>query len=396
MSLFSDMKKNPPPHKYYDVLVSEGDTEATILLYGYIGEMWEWNPEKGYEQTGIRDVDFVKELDALAKKYNTIHLRINSPGGEIFHGSAIVTAIRNCPATVHTWIDGVAASMAGIIWMAGKKRHMAKNGMLMLHSASGLCWGNASDMRELADTLDKFDESLIIAAADAVGMSEEDMQAKYFNFQDHWLTYNDVEQEGWLSGKDDYDAAAKLPADMASMTYRDLLAFFEAQGKPATDQPDMLTKIKAWLEEAKAAVLGQPSDIPSPNNVHDMKIEDFKASLTDGTLKLEDVKAFLESLTPPAAPAPTEDVVENEAITALRTENAALKTQMEAFEARLTAFGAQPGAGKSTPPLPDADLPSADGTGKTPKQLLDEDNAKMTAAALSGEALMVTPAGHKG
>jgi len=386
------MKKNLTPHKFYNIMATEGETEATILLYSYIGEVRDWYTG---EQLGVTDIEFVKELDALAAKYPKINIRINSPGGEVFHGSAMVTAIRNCKAEVHTWIDGVAASMAGIIWMSGHKRHMAKNAMLMLHSASNICWGNAKEMREIADILDKFDQSIIIAAADAVGMDEAMMQEKYFNYTDHWLTYKDVDAEGWLAEPDDYEAAAKLPNDMTSMPYRDLVAYFEAQEIKA-EKPGWMAQAKEILDSAKSMIQAfQPQPSSSTINDQDMNLEDFKASITDGKLNLDEVKAHIASLMPPAAPVATaalaEEAEESAAIKALRAEIEAGKEKMTALENRLTAFGALPGASRSTPELPDNDLPSADGSEKTPKQLLEEENEKMLAAAQSGDVVMFTP-----
>lgn len=365
------MKKQP---QYFNILTTEGSDEATILLYGYIGEAYAWDTEKNApKEVGVTDIAFVQELERLAAKYNTIHVRINSPGGEIFHGSAIVTAIRNCKAEVNTWIDGVAASMAGVIWMAGEKRHMAKNGMLMIHSASGLCWGNAADMREMADTLDAFDQSLVTACADALGMSEQDMRKKYFDGKDHWLTYNDVSAEGWLSAAadDDYEAEDKLPEDIAKMSYRDLVAYFEKEKHPQAEQ-GFLQKVRAFFEETAALFGGNHSTTSSAavsteadKNTLDMNLEDFKKSIEAKTLDIKAVKAFLaEQDAPPATPADDND---SEAVAELRKDldaalaaNANLAEQFKTLSAQIAEWGKQPGASKSAPGMPENDLPTDD------------------------------------
>ena len=77
-------------NKFYKILTTEGATEATIMLYDYIGEYYEWSPETGYTKEGITDLDFVQELNRLDEKHSVIHLRINSPGGDMFHGNAIM------------------------------------------------------------------------------------------------------------------------------------------------------------------------------------------------------------------------------------------------------------------------------------------------------------------
>lgn len=378
--------------KYFNIITTEGSDEATILLYGYIGEAYDWMTG---EQKGVTDIDFVQELERLAAKYNTINVRINSPGGEIFHGSAIVTAIRNCKAEVNTWIDGVAASMAGVIWMAGKKRHMAKNAMLMIHSASGLCWGNAADMREMADTLEAFDQSLVTSCADSLGMSEDDMKKKYFDGKDHWLTWNDVDAAGWLSSPDDYQAATKLPKDIAALSYRDLVAFFEKEKRePApAHRPGFLEQVRDFIMEAFGGAPAQPS----PINTLDMNLKEFQDSLAAGTLKLEEVKAHLATLEPPA-PVETEEKTDTPrpvAADPLAAEVTALKQQLEDMKALVAAWGQTPGARKSEPGLPEKDLPSNDNA-DTPEALAKKDADKMAAIAASGNKLTFTPAAKKG
>jgi ATP-dependent protease ClpP protease subunit len=389
---------------FYNILAqAEDDTEATILIYNYIGEWWSWDPEAGYKQTGTTDIQFVNDLDELAKKYPVINVRINCLGGEIFHGAAIVNAIKNCKAEIHTWNDGVAASMAAIIWMSGKQRHMAKNAMLMLHSASMICWGNARDMREMADTLDQFDSSLVISAADSVGAKEDEIRAAYFDGKDHWLTYNDVEALGWSSKDDDFTSGNPLPTNKA-LNYRELLAAYEQKvleghSKPpkpdTTEQPGIVAQFKAWFDEAKSVLAGtNPPSSPSPST-EDMNISDFKASLADGTLNLTEVHAHLESLSTPASSAATgepggDDDEESAVIKDLRAQLAAQATNMTSIEAKITALGAQPGAGKSTPGMPDADLPSADGA-LSIKARYEKANADMAAAAASGEPARFIP-----
>jgi ATP-dependent protease ClpP protease subunit len=102
---------------------------------------------------GVTASDFVNELQGVDAK--NITLRVNSPGGDVFDGLAILNSLRNHPATVNVMVDGLAASAASFIAMAGDSVTMAPNSMMMIHEASGLCMGNSVDMRELADLLDK-------------------------------------------------------------------------------------------------------------------------------------------------------------------------------------------------------------------------------------------------
>ena len=199
---------------YFRVIKSSDDDTDELLLYGYIGD---WGYEEEDDMTAVAVVKAIRECD---KKRRPFRIRINSPGGSVFHGDPIVTAIRQCRSEVHTYIDGMAASMAADIWMAGDKRHMASNSKLMIHRTSTYAFGNAQDLREAADALDKFDEAAIKTFVELTGMDEAEATSKFYNYKDNWLTAADALQYGLIESIDTYDA--KMPDE--SRTYRQLLA----------------------------------------------------------------------------------------------------------------------------------------------------------------------------
>jgi len=380
---------------YYRILTQERQNEATIMLYDYIGEYYDVNDDGFLVPGGVRDIEFVTELERLAEQYPVIHLRINSPGGEVYHGAAIVNAIRTCKAEVHTWNDGLAASMAALIWAAGKERHMAKNAMLMFHSGLWCCIGNPKDMRDCADTLDKMNEAMIAGMADSTGIPEEELMQRYFaDCADHWLTFKDAEAAGLINAMSEYASPADPSADntaLAAMKYKDLLAYFEKTQHP--DSAGFTERVRAAFNNAIAAVTGgkfhsQPSspaaaDVPAKDGKTDieMNLEEFKNSLTAGTLKLEDVQAHLATIKPaePAAavPATADEPAEDQAI-------AALKEQVNQLTATIEAWGKTPGAGKSTPGMPDADPATADGA-MTAQARYEKTNKDLAEAAARNE-----------
>ena len=87
----------------------------------------------------------------------TINVRINSPGGNVFDGVAIANAIKSHPAKTVVYIDGIAASIASIIALAGDEVVMAENAFFMFHEAWSITIGSAEDLRKEADLLDKID-----------------------------------------------------------------------------------------------------------------------------------------------------------------------------------------------------------------------------------------------
>lgn len=142
---------------------AKADDSAAVTIYDEIG----W--------FGVTADDFVRDLRGVKAK--AIDLHLNSPGGDVFDGIAIHNALRDHPATVTAYVDGLAASIASVILQAADNRVMNLGGMVMIHEASGLAIGNAKDMRDLAELLDKASQNIadIYAARsgkDAAGFRE--------------------------------------------------------------------------------------------------------------------------------------------------------------------------------------------------------------------------------
>jgi ATP-dependent protease ClpP protease subunit len=112
------------------------DGVATILLYDQIGTLQQ---EDGSLSYGISGTQLAYEIQYLneVEKVSRINVRINSIGGSVYEGYSIVSAILNSKAPVDTYVDGLAASIAGVIAMAGQKCYMMDYGTLMLHNPSG-------------------------------------------------------------------------------------------------------------------------------------------------------------------------------------------------------------------------------------------------------------------
>ena len=203
---------------YYD---KEGNT-GELYLYGYIGQ--KADPFYGEDpEEDITDKAVVKAIRELEKQTARINIRINSPGGSVMHGDPIITAIRNSKAEIHTYVDGIAASMAFDIWAAAKNRHASINSKLMIHATGGLAFGTAKDMRAAADMLDKFDQSAISTFADATGMSEDEIRKKFYeDYADHWLTAKDALEMGLISEIENYETALPVP-NPEKYSYRELL-----------------------------------------------------------------------------------------------------------------------------------------------------------------------------
>lgn len=116
---------------------------------------------------GVTASDFVRDIGAI--KATNFDLHINSPGGDVFDGLAIYNSIKNHPAEITAYVDGLAASAASFIAMAANKVVMARNSEMMIHDAHGLAVGNSEDMRTLADLLDKNSDNIADIYAQKAG-----------------------------------------------------------------------------------------------------------------------------------------------------------------------------------------------------------------------------------
>jgi len=139
-------------------------TGAEVLIYDEIGAY------------GVSAKGFLAELGALPDGV-PIDLRLNSPGGSVFDAVAIYNALQRHDGTITVWIDGVAASAASYVAMAGDEIVMPKNAFLMIHDPSGLVLGTAAEMREMADTMDKIAGGMIRGYATRSGRTEEEIAA---------------------------------------------------------------------------------------------------------------------------------------------------------------------------------------------------------------------------
>ena len=132
---------------------------AELFIYGPIGDDW--------SQDSVPAASFVKDLRAITAP--SIDLHINSPGGLVFDGVAIYSALRNHPSTVDVSVDGIAASAASFVAMAGDTIAIEKPAKMMIHNAGGMVLGGAQDMRAMADLLDELSATIAGIYADRTG-----------------------------------------------------------------------------------------------------------------------------------------------------------------------------------------------------------------------------------
>jgi len=161
--------------------------EASVYIYDEIS-YW-----------GITAAQFVKDLGEVTAK--VINLHINSPGGDVFDGITIYNGLRNHSATVKVSVDGLAASIASIIAMAGDEIRMAKNSYFMIHRASSIAWGNDSEMLRIAKLLQKIDGTLVETYQDKTGKPADEI--KQLMDDETWMTAEEALAYGFADAVGD-------------------------------------------------------------------------------------------------------------------------------------------------------------------------------------------------
>lgn len=271
-------------------IVNRAATKAEILIYGYIGD---------YDVSANA---FVKELKNLEATYNKIDVRINSGGGSVFEGIAIYNAIKQSPASIDTYIDGLAASMASIIALAGNKVYMSRNASMMTHKPSTFTSGNSDSLKRNAKLLDEIEKTMLAIYSEKTGKAEDDCREMYMNGKDNWFTATEAKDNGLID--DLYDLA---PVKKAAQARTEILAYYEyaaqlgfdlvRQGSPTAAQPPNNFKTQdnkmneITLTAAQLAEMGLTGSVTI-----DQVMNNYKA-MAEAAAKVPTLEASITALT---------------------------------------------------------------------------------------------------
>lgn len=231
-------------------LASSNGNTAAIYIYDEIG-FW-----------GVTAQDFIRDLIAL--DVETIDLHLNSPGGDVFDGIAIMNALRDHKATVNVQVDSLAASIASVIAMAGDTVTMARNSQMMIHEASGMSIGNAMDMRTMADLLDKTSDNIAAIYAERAGGDAADwrtvMKAETWYSAEEAVAAGLADQvkasskasdgespeDSWDLSIYSYSGRNEAPAPTPVVKHSDV------EAKDSGDEPDLAEAFRTALQEVFA------------------------------------------------------------------------------------------------------------------------------------------------
>ena len=199
----------------------EQSGEVELSIYDEIGAF------------GIGAKEFIADLKA--HKGQHIHLRINSPGGEIIEGSAIYNALTRHEGGLTVHIDALAASMASVIAMSGNPVYMADNALLMIHNPWTFAAGESDDLRKQADLLDTMKSNLVRAYKKKSGMEEKEI-AKLMD-EETWLDAVEAVALGFVDAIEDGIPAAASAKEMRARF--DTFAKAKMQNTVVTETADV-------------------------------------------------------------------------------------------------------------------------------------------------------------
>ncbi len=173
--------KTPSNKKFWEVKASaESSKIGEVYIYGGIYSYKD-------DDDDVTAKSFNEDLKALGD-IDTLNIYVNSPGGSVFQAQAIHSIITRQKAEKNAYIDGLAASAASFLIMAADKIYMPKNATMMIHNPIGIVIGNAADMRQQADALDKITVGLIEAYLSHAGDKLDEEQLKNMLDAETWLT----------------------------------------------------------------------------------------------------------------------------------------------------------------------------------------------------------------
>lgn len=220
-------------------VLAKADKTAEVLIHEPIGADWMGD--------GLTSKRFAQDLKALGD-VNAIKVRMNSPGGSVSDGIGIYNILRSHGARIEVSIEGMAASIASVIAMAGDTISMGEGALMMIHNPWTLAIGDAEAMRKTADVLDKHTEALADIYVKRTGMDRAELRGL-------------LNAETWLNGQEAVTlgfADTAATGEAKNELREAFTAFASTFRKPADITP---LRIAAILKSATAADLAPKESV---------------------------------------------------------------------------------------------------------------------------------------
>lgn len=240
---------------------AKADGVSDVYIFDQIGEdIW---------GSGITSASFQQQLQAVSTP--EINLHINSVGGNFFDGVAIMNSLRDHPARVIVHVDGLAASAASVIAMAGDEIIMNLGSQMMIHEAHGGAHGPADTVAELVVALNSSSESMAAIYADRAGGTAADWRAA-------------MKKESWYTAQEAVDAGLADRVDKSAtpedITAKFDLSIFAHAGRSAAPKPYMPPRPQTPVTAAQA--IHRIHNAPVKGPISNQEGSDMSDSLIQG------------------------------------------------------------------------------------------------------------------
>ena len=161
------------------------DGTMTIYLYGEVSD--EGGDGKVSSREIVQAIDYCSENEIAG-----LVIRVNSIGGDVYPGIAIYNAILRARVPITVAIDGLAASIAGVIALAAPKVTIGRYARVMIHNVSGGGYGNKTELQALIDQIASLEASIADIIGRRMGISREEVAHRYFDGGEHWFTADEA------------------------------------------------------------------------------------------------------------------------------------------------------------------------------------------------------------
>lgn len=234
---------------WFDIVRPEETASVDVHIYGEIG--WE-----------VTASEFISHLDEVDDNEDLM-VHLNSVGGQVFEGLAIYNRLLRHSGNVTITIEGLAASMASVIAMAGNQVEMFQASLFMIHNPAGGAWGEADDMRKAAETLDQIREVLILAYLGRTSADRE--QLLDWMDSETWFTPAEALEHGFI------DEIIEESVDIAACVRDFDLSIYanapDGLGKQAGTSP--IPNKETTMKPKNGNSSAQPNSTASPDGVVD-------------------------------------------------------------------------------------------------------------------------------
>lgn len=274
-------------NKWFDIQNKANSETADIYIYSEVG---------GFD---VNAKSFINELKAVKDKNIDVH--INSLGGSVFDGLAIYNALKTHPLKVVTKVEGICASIASVIAMAGDQIEMAENSLFMIHNPFAMSGGDANELRKTADILDKIRNEI----ADIYASKSKHDSQHYINLMDveTWFNSSETLELGLantitqsLKIENNYDISKfqnitdKKINDIIYKSNQKVMAENTQNDDVVSNDATLLGKIKSMLGGQPQNAVGDEDETPAEDADWALSYEELKDRVNNLENAIHDIE----------------------------------------------------------------------------------------------------------